>query len=293
MSSPVWITGANGLIGDYLVQTAPRYAPATPTVGLTRADLELTDFAAVRRAFESQCPQAIIHCAAITKISDCQANPALARLVNIEVTKLLAELAADIPFVFFSTDLVFDGRAGNYDELAPVNPLSLYGETKVAGEAAVLANPRHTVVRTSLNCGPSRGGDRAMEEQIRGEWQAGKTLRLFTDEFRCPIPAQATARAVWELLARQACGLFHVAGSERVSRWQIGQLLAARWPEVNPRLEPASLKEYAGTPRAADTSLNCGKAQRLLSFPLPRFSEWAATLPGKSGPLTCGPVRGT
>ena len=189
----------------------------------------------MRAEFRLQNPQLIIHCAALSKSPECEANPALARKLNVEVTALLAELAADIPLVFLSTDLVFDGRTGNYDETAPVNPLSVYAETKAAAEQVVLANPKHTVIRTSLNGGTSPTGDRGFNEQMRRAWQAGQTLRLFTDEFRSPIPAEVTARAIWELAAQNKPGLYHVAGSERLSRWQIGQLLAARWPELKPR----------------------------------------------------------
>ena len=75
----VWITGANGLIGNYLVQTAPRFAPQFTVRALTRADFDLLDFAAVRRAFRAQRPQLIIHCAAMSRSPDCQAHPELAR----------------------------------------------------------------------------------------------------------------------------------------------------------------------------------------------------------------------
>jgi dTDP-4-dehydrorhamnose reductase len=199
--------------------------------------------------------------------------------LNVEVTATLAELAAEIPFAFFSSDLVFDGRLGNYDESARPNPLSIYAETKLEAEQLVLANPKHTVVRTSLNGGVSPTGDRGFNEQMRQAWQAGETLKLFTDEFRCPIAAEVTACAVWELLLRNEPGLYHLAGSERLSRWQLGQLIAARWPGLNPKVEPTSLKTYTGAPRPADCSLNCAKAQRLLSFRLPGMTEWLAGRP--------------
>jgi dTDP-4-dehydrorhamnose reductase len=277
---PLWITGARGLIGNWLVRTASLGKFAGPVKGLTRDQLDLTDFPKVRAEFRRQNPQMIIHCAALSRSPDCQANPVLARRINVEATSLLAGLAAEIPFFFFSSDLVFDGRTGNYDEAAAVNPLSVYAETKVAAEQMVLANPKHTVIRTSLNCGPSLSGNRGYDEQLRHAWQAGQTLRLFTDEFRSPIPAEATARAAWELVVRAKPGLYHVAGSERLSRWQIGQLVASHCPELKPRTQPASLKEYTGAPRPPDTSLNCAKAQRLLSFRLPGLSEWLAAHKG-------------
>jgi dTDP-4-dehydrorhamnose reductase len=137
-----------------------------------------------------------------------------------------------------------------------------------------LANPRHTVIRTSLNGGTSPTGDRGFNEQIRRAWQAGQTLNLFSDEYRSPIPAAVTARATWELLEKKQVGVFHLAGAERLSRAQIGEALAARWPQLHPKFKVGSLKDYQGAPRSPDTSLNCAKAQAQLSFPLPGLISW-------------------
>lgn len=242
--------------------------------GLTRRDLDLQDFVALARAFREQRPRLVLHCAAISRSPACQSHPQLARQINVEATARLAELAADIPLVFFSSDLVFDGRKGRYAEDDPVNPLGVYAETKAAAEQVVLANPRHLVIRTSLNGGTSPTSDRGFNEEMRRAWQEGRTLRLFSDEFRCPTPAIITAAAVWELVNQRQTGLFHLAGSERLSRLAIGELLAARWPQLKPRIEAASRAEYRGAPRPADTSLDCQKAQQLLSFRLPGLSEW-------------------
>ncbi|HKS38121.1 MAG TPA: SDR family oxidoreductase [Verrucomicrobiae bacterium] len=270
----VWITGAGGLIGNYLVQTAPQFAPGCKVVGLKRAQLDLTDFAAVRRKFLEDPPRLVIHCAALSRSPACEKDPPLARKLNVDVTACLAELSTDIPFIFFSSDLVFDGRKGDYVETDEPAPWCVYSETKIAAEKIVLANPKHTVVRISLNGGTSPTGDRGFNEEMRRAWQAGRELKLFTDEFRCPMPAVVTARAVWELAARNEPGLYHLCGSERLSRWQLGQLIAARWPQLNPRIEASSRKDYTGPPRPADTSLNCAKIQKLLSFPLAGLSEW-------------------
>lgn len=275
MTRPLaWITGAGGLIGNCLVQAATAAAPGWQARGLTREELDLTDEAAVRAAFERDRPALVIHCAAMSRSTDCQADPALARRVNVDMTGFLARLAGGIPFVFFSTDLVFDGREGNYEEAAAVNPLSVYAETKAVAEQEVLSNPGHTVVRTSLNGGTSPRGDRGFNEEIRRAFRAGRALRLFTDEFRCPIPAEVTARAVWELVGRDCPGLYHLAGAERLSRWQIGELLAHRWPELRPKVEAGSLRDYSGAPRPPDTSLNCERLQSLLSFRLPGLTRW-------------------
>jgi dTDP-4-dehydrorhamnose reductase len=276
-----WVTGAGGLIGNYLVQAAPSVAPGWRVIGWTRSLLDLTDFDAVRRAFQQERPQLIIHCAALSRSPVCQANPALAWKSNVEVTQRLGEIASEISFILFSSDLVFDGKKGGYIETDSVNPLSIYAETKVAAEQLVLPNPKHSVIRTSLNGGTSLAGDRGFNEELRQAWRAGQTIKLFKDEFRSPIPAQVTARAIWELAAQERPGLYHLAGSERLSRWQIGQLIAARWPELYPKLEASSLAEYQGAPRPPDSSLNCHKVQSLLSFPLPGLRDWLARHPAE------------
>ncbi len=284
MSEPdqklAWITGAHGLIGNYLLQAAPRLAPGWRVRALTRDQFDLLDFAAVRREFQHDQPPLVIHCAAITSVAHAQKEPALARRVNVEIPRLLAELATETQLIFFSTDLVFDGRQGNYVETDATNPLHLYGETKLAAEKIVLKNPKHLVVRTSINGGVSRAGNRSFNEQLRYSLQhTGPGMTLFTDEFRCPLPASETARAVWELAQKNCTGLFHIAGAEILSRWQIGELLRKRWPELPAKIAPGLAKEFPGPPRALDTSLAIAKVQKVLSKPLPGLGAWLAANP--------------
>lgn len=273
-----WVTGARGLIGHQLALRAPTDAPEWGVIELTRDRLDLTDRRAVEACFREASPDLIIHCAAASRSPWCAANPEAAYEINVEVTRHLATLAKAIPFVFLSSDLVFDGTQGNYRELDPVNPLNVYGKTKAEAERAVLSNPRHTVVRTSLNAGHSLTGDRAFNEVMEQAWQAGETLHLFTDEFRSPIPACVTARALWHLVRLDRPGLYHLAGAERLSRFQIGRLLAQASHTPNPKIEPRSIRDFKGSPRPPDTSLNSSKIEALLPFPLPRFSDWAASL---------------
>jgi dTDP-4-dehydrorhamnose reductase len=105
---------------------------------------------------------------------------------------------------------------------------------------------------------------------------AGSAMMLFADEFRCPIPAAATARAVWELVDKNCAGLYHVAGAEKLSRLEIGRLLIQRWPEIQTEIKSGSAKDFPGPPCALDTSLDISKAQKVLLHPLPKFSAWLA-----------------
>jgi dTDP-4-dehydrorhamnose reductase len=278
MPKVAWVTGAGGLIGSHIVRHG-REVGRWEVRALTRAQIDLCDLGGVTRAFQSERPELIIHCAAISQSPACDADPERAWRINVEATAHLAGLALQSQFIFFSTDLVFDGALGHYDESSTPNPLSVYGRSKVAAENLVLANPKHTVVRTSLTAGNSPTADRSVNEQLCLAWGRGQKTRLFTDEYRCPIGAPLTARAVWELADLGRAGVYHVAGAQRLSRFEIGRLIAARHPKPAPQIEPASLREYRGSPRAPDTSLNCGKVQQLLSFRLPGFEEWLASQP--------------
>jgi dTDP-4-dehydrorhamnose reductase len=274
------ITGATGLIGHYLIKTALRWAPQWDVRGITRQDVDLTDVGAVRRFWRDLHPDVVIHCAAQSRTGPCQQDPTRARRINVGATSLLAELAAEIPFLFMSSDQVFDGSKGWYVETDPVNPLNVYGETKAEAERIVLENPRHSVIRVGLNAGTSPTGDRSFVEDMRNSVKSGRLLTLFTDEFRCPLPAGMTARALWELIEQDRPGLYHLGGAERLSRWEIGQTLTSWYPELTGQIQSGSVGAYVGAPRPPDLSMRCDKLQGLLSFPLSGLQTWLA---GRTG----------
>ena len=299
ISGRVWVTGAGGLIGNACVAVVGSgkhgqdgLGPWVPGPGehrlggrarpLMRSEVDLADFRAVERLFVRERPSGVIHCAASSRSPACQADPAAARLQNVAVTRRLAELAAEIPMIFLSSDLVFDGRRngaeGGYREDDAVNPLSVYAETKVEAESWVRRNSRHAIVRTSLNFGRSPSGPGAFNEELATAWRAGRVVDLFVDEFRCPIAAVETARRLWALLDSGQGGVFHLTGSERLSRYEIGRLVAEDLRRSEPNLctlmRAGSLEGYSGAPRPPDTTLDCSKLAALLGEPMPVFTSW-------------------
>ena len=279
------ITGAAGLIGQYLLRSAPRWAPEWTVEGLTRTQLDLTDHSSVSSAFQRFNPQLVIHCAALSRTKDCEHDPEKARRVNVDATTLLAQLARNTRFIFLSSGEVFDGSAGWHDESAQPNPINVYGRTKLEAERVVLQNPSHTVVRIVLTAGKSDHGDRSFVEDMSRAARAGKNVILYVDEFRCPLPAGVIARALWELVKHDKPGLYHLGGGERLSRWEIGELLLPWYPELRGRLVKGSSRNHTGAPRPIDLSLNCGKLQHLLSFPIPGFRSWLAGRTQRGGDL--------
>ena len=268
------ITGVAGLIGQYLVKTAPRWAPGWDVTGLSRAELELTETLSVDARIHALKPDLLIHCAALSRTKDCEQHPDQARRINVEATAHLAQLAQNIPFIFLSSGEVFDGKTGWYSEMDEPNPINVYGQTKLEAEQTVSQNPGHTVVRIVLTAGTSETRNRSFVEDMCLAARAGKDVTLYADEFRCPLPAGVIARTIWELVDRRRPGLYHLGGSERLSRWEIGADLLPWYPELKDRLVAGSARNHVGGSRPPDLSLRCEKIQRLLSFRIPGFREW-------------------
>jgi dTDP-4-dehydrorhamnose reductase len=270
------ITGAAGLIGQYFVKTASRWAPGWDVQGLSRAELELTETSKVEARIHALKPDLLIHCAALSRTKACEQDPIQARRINVEATAHLAHLSQDIPFIFLSSGEVFDGNTGWYGEADEPSPINVYGQTKLEAERAVLQNSRHTVIRIVLTAGTSETGDRSFVEDMCRAAKAGQDVTLYADEFRCPLPAGVIARAIWELVDRKQPGLYHLGGSERLSRWEIGEALLPWYPELKGHLIKGSARNHVGSLRPADLSLRCDKIQSLLSFRIPGFCEWLA-----------------
>jgi dTDP-4-dehydrorhamnose reductase len=226
--------------------------------------LDASSPSALAAAFEKERPGAVFLCS--YSRSD--------RALTVDAARQAARLAArhGARFVFFSTDMVFDGRQGAYTEDALVDPIVPYGALKAEAEAQVrVENPEALIVRTSLLVGES--GIMLRPEYECGHMMRGQPALLYADEWRSPTHVDDVARAAWELVSTDVAGLFHVAGPERLSRLELGRILCTMF-----RFSSALVKEGprpADRPR--DTSLDSGKAASFLGWaPAPMRTPVAA-----------------
>ena len=166
--------------------------------------------------------------------------------------------------IHFSTDLVFDGKKGEYDEEDAPGPLNVYGRTKLEGEEQVLRIcTRWVIVRLALSYGMTRGARGDWTLSMRKALDAGKTLRLYTDQFRTPAYVGDTAEAVFRLAQRGRNGIYHMGGAERISRYDFGRKFCRLYGLDERRFVPVRMEETRlGAPRAADCSLVTEKLTR-------------------------------
>jgi dTDP-4-dehydrorhamnose reductase len=239
--------------------------------------VELTNAAALSEAFRRANPEIVIHAAALARIYDCYRDPAHARGVNTDGSAVLARLAAEAGarLVHVSTDLVFDGEKSGYREEDAANPLSVYGRTKLDSEAAVLSYSQHVVVRISLLFGPSKAGRASFFDEQVTALREGRPFTLFVDEWRTPLSLAAAADALVALALSDYTGLLHLGGPERLSRHEMGLLLAAHLG-ADPSLIVTARRDQvpAPEPRPRDTSLDSSRWRRLFPHPpWPTYDE--------------------
>src|SRR5438552_3234202 len=232
------LTGSSGQLGGYVLREIVRGGfpvaawSGTRTGELFGVDLQPVDLADPDRlaaAFRAAAPTAVVHAGAVAAIAECRRDRARAQRINTEATAILAELAeqAGARFVLVSTDLVFDGEKGWYREQDRPSSLSIYASTKAAAELPVLGIPSGIVLRMSLLFGPSIVGRPYFFDEQVAALRQGRSLTLFSDEWRTPLSLATAARALLAIVRSDFQGVLHLGGPERMSRLEMGQRLAA------------------------------------------------------------------
>lgn len=280
----ILLTGANGLVGQALVERLsavpevdllatgrdPRPRFAGGSCGYT--PLDITDAGAVRRLFADFAPGVVINCAAITKVEAGEADRARCWEVNVEAVAALARAckAQGAHLVQLSTDFVFDGTAGPYDERARPNPINFYGRSKWASENAVRAAGlrRWTIVRTALGYGAGQNLSRSnfglwLTERL----QRGETTEVATDQIRTPTYVPDLADGIARAVRLHRTGLYHIAGREVLSVFDFARTLAARFdldPDLIVPTTTAAL--HPDAPRPLRTGLLILKAETEIGY---------------------------
>lgn len=230
----LYVTGIAGMLGYGIYTALKDKAVITGTdivdidiPGLSYQKISLYDMEAVERDIVNEKPDVVVHTAAAVNVDECEEKPEYARRLNTEVTGKLAAVCErhGIQMVYISTDAVFDGETSAlYTEEDAVNPINVYGKTKLDGEAEVLKNPRGLVFRTNIY------GINIQKKQSFGEWiynalKEDKTLHMFTDIYFSPILVNDLADLIYRACEKQLSGLYHACGTGCISKYDFGKKL--------------------------------------------------------------------
>lgn len=274
------ITGASGTLGRNVARIAQEqgwevsgtyYTAPPPLPGQWRW-LDVGDRDDVIAVMRQSQPTAIVHTAFL------QHGPAM-WAANADGAAFVALAAQEVGarLVHVSSDAIFDGTSNPYTEAARPNPLTPYGATKAAAETAVSAiAPQAAIVRTSLTLSrePLDPHTRLVLDLVSGT----RSGHLFTDQYRCPVGVDDLAGAIIELAANDFAGVINVAGSDALSRHELGCLIARVHQLDVARLTTASVAECP-TPIVADVRLDSTLAHSLLTTRLRGMYEWFGVEP--------------
>ncbi len=271
----VLVTGAKGQVGSEIVKAVPA---GFTVIGLGSNELDITNQQQVTALIAQYKPDLIINAAAYTAVDKAESDSDNAYAVNQQAVAWLAQAAkqADIPLFHISTDYVFDGESTTpYKETDPVNPQSVYGMSKLAGEQVLAAtHNKHIILRTSWVFGAE--GNNFVKTMLRLGKERDE-LSVVADQHGCPTSASSIAKALWQLAEKYKTertlpwGIYHFSNSPACTWYEFAceifeQAVKAGGLERKPVVQPITTAEYP-TPakRPAWSVLDCGKIEEVLN----------------------------
>lgn len=256
----VLLLGGGGFLGKKLKTvllndahniTAPPYS-----------ELDIRDACRLNKVFEESRPEVVLLAAAMTNVDGCEKDKEKAYEVNVFGTRNVVNACSrhDAKLVFFSTDFVFDGVGGSYEEDNPPNPLSYYAKTKRWGEEEIIRSSCDYIIeRVSVLYGYNDASDKlSFVKWVIGSLNAHMPIHVVTDQYSCPALIDEIASATLSLLLKKEKGIFHVAGSECLSRFDFALTVADVFHLDNTLIAPTTsetLSQIAIRPRNSCLSI--------------------------------------
>ena len=215
----VVIFGGNGLLGSDIVKISSQ---KHDLMSLGSADVDITNSEAVYSFIKTHKPEVVINSAALADVDKCEANPDLAYSVNATGPKNIAKACKDFNarLIHISTDYVFDGKKNSpYDESDKINPINVYGKSKVAGEQFIKDGMyKYMIIRTAWIFGSKR---KHFVDYVAEAINKGEEITAITDMASSPTYSLDLAKLIHETLLLKQTGIFHAANKGYCSRVQM------------------------------------------------------------------------
>ncbi|MCX2738603.1 SDR family oxidoreductase [Pontibacter anaerobius] len=287
----ILITGSNGLLGQKLAELLlpkqdlellatsrgeNKLAELYPT--LPFRSMDVTNPQQVDLVVSEFRPTHIIHTAAMTNVDQCENDKDGALLQNRDAVQYLVNACEkyNVHLIHVSTDFIFDGEAGPYDETAEASPVNFYGETKLMAEEIVKkAKCKWAILRTVLVYGVVNDQGRTnIVLWVRDSLQAGKVIKVVTDQFRTPTLAEDLAMGCWLAAEHDAEGIYHISGSEMLTPYDMAMQVADYFALDKSLIDKADANTFSQTAkRPARTGFIIRKAEEELGYRPHTFAE--------------------
>jgi dTDP-4-dehydrorhamnose reductase len=283
------ITGGSGLLGSNLARRATEnfrvfathHTRTAQIPGCIFIPLNITNRQEVMAATGDIKPDVIIHTAALVNVDYCQGHPDESLKINAAGTENMAIAAREYnaKLIYISTDSVFEGSKGKYKEEDKTNPVNVYAATKLEGERRIARIlPERVIARTAFyGWSPINSQATSLAHWVVNNLREKKEINMFTDVFFSPIEAGNLAEALLEICGKNISGVYHVAGSERCSKYDFGVETARVFGLDESLIHPSSITEAnLKAPRPRDISLDVSKIKRAIDTRLLNVKEGIA-----------------
>jgi len=241
----VLVTGSNGLLGQKITEKVLKEGRVNLVAtskganrfpikeGYVYAEMDILNPADVKAVVEKYQPDAIIHTAAMTNVDTCEDQKELAHQLNVDAVSTLIQICEEhnIQLVHLSTDFIFDGENGPYDELAAPNPLSYYGETKLKAEEVIKnSSAKWAILRTIIVYGIVSDMSRSnIVLWAKGALEKGNPLNIVNDQWRMPTLAEDLADICLLAIEHDAQGVYNASGKDMMSISELVARVADFW----------------------------------------------------------------
>lgn len=233
----ILITGSNGLLGQKLVKlihesgeykliaTARGENRVKKVVGFTYASMDITNADQVHAVFDKYQPDYVIHGAAMTNVDQCEDDHEGCDQLNVSAVDFIVQACEkhNSFLCHVSTDFIFDGANGPYDEEAEANPVSYYGESKLRGEEIVISSSlKWAIARTILVYGITEEMSRSnIILWVKNSLESGKSLQIVDDQWRSPTLAEDLAMGCYLIIKKEAEGVFNISGKDVLTPYEM------------------------------------------------------------------------
>ena len=289
----ILITGANGLLGQKLVVllrekgedflATGRGASRIPLEGIRYQSMDITNAAETLKVITAEKPEVVIHTAAMTNVDQCETDKEGCWLQNVTAVENIVKAceASGAFLLHLSTDFIFDGEDGPYDEEAKANPVSYYGDSKLAAEKAVMAGKIDwAMARTVLVYGIAFDMSRSnIILWVKKSLEEGKTINVVNDQWRTPTLAEDLAMGCYLIAKKKAKGIFNISGKDFMNPYQMAIATADYFG-----LDKSLINETDGSKfsqpakRPPKTGFVLDKAKEVLGYNPHSFEEGIAVL---------------
>jgi len=267
------VTGASGLLGNKIVELAKNDYTVTPLhktkpLHSNSSKLDITSTAEVLNLFHKLKPHLVIHTASETNVDKCETEKEKAWRTNVEGTRNIAVACSEVgaKLVYISTDYVFDGEKGNYEEEDKPNPMNYYGVTKFEGEKQVISHcQNYAIFRTSVLYG-WHPWKQNFATWVINSLKQEKEITVVEDHYNTPTLAGSLAEITIEAVQKDLQGLYHASGSERISRYEFARQIAKTFRLDSSLIRPIRMSQLTAwiAKRPKDSSLNIDRIQKRL-----------------------------